>query len=124
MHLSASVHQCTGSALKCIGVAVHKVHRYTSVLAVHLSALVHQCTCSALKCTGAPVHFSAPVPVSRQISSVDFLLTNNIRHNMGKTGADRLRESLQRKKQKQKGRNARFYAKNKDSREEKRAAKT
>lgn len=33
---------------------------------------------------------------------------------MGKTGAERLRESLERKKQKKKERNARFYAKNKD----------
>ena len=33
---------------------------------------------------------------------------------MGKTGAERLRESLERKKQKKKERNARFYSNNKD----------
>ena len=34
--------------------------------------------------------------------------------NMGKTGAERLRESLERKKQKKRESNARFYEKNKD----------
>jgi len=33
---------------------------------------------------------------------------------MGKTGAERLRDSLERKKQKKRERNARFYEKNKD----------
>ena len=40
--------------------------------------------------------------------------------NMGKTGAERLRESLERKKQKKRESNARFYAKNKDQILEKR----
>ena len=39
---------------------------------------------------------------------------------MGKTGAERLRESLERKKQKKKERNARFYSNNKDKILEKR----
>ena len=63
------------------------------------SALVHQN--SALRCTSAP----------KQCTLVQHV---GLVYKMGKTGAERLRESLERKKQKRKERNARFYSNNKD----------
>ena len=71
--------------------------------------------------TGAQVHCT-----SQQINSVSVRFPKQIIPrvctvyisfapiNMGKTGAERLRESLERKKQKKRERNARFYEKNKD----------
>lgn len=58
-------------------------------------------------CT-TPVHFQCPSASRLEKSYAPRIRT------VGKTGAERLRESLERKKQKTRERNARFYEKNKE----------
>ena len=102
-----------------------EVHLFGAL--VHQSALllVFQCTwCTKIlltvHCFGALVHRNSALRCSSSISvhfdSSPFRTTRFRRLvlKMGKTGAERLRESLERKKQKKKERNARFYSNNKD----------
>ena len=108
-----SVHLCT------------EVHFFSAL--VHQSALllVFRCTwCPKIlltvHCFGALVHRTSALRCTSSISvhfdSSTFRTTRFRRLvlKMGKTGAERLRESLERKKQKKKERNARFYSNNKD----------
>ena len=102
-----------------------EVHLFGAL--VHQSALllVFQCTwCTKIlltvHCFGAIVHRNSALRCSSSISvhfdSSPFRTTRFRRLvlKMGKTGAERLRESLERKRQKKKERNARFYSNNKD----------
>ena len=102
-----------------------EVHLFGAL--VHQSALllVFQCTwCTKIlltvHCFGALVHRNSALRCSSSISvhfdSSPFRTTRFRRLvlKMGKTGAERLRESLERKRQKKKERNARFYSNNKD----------
>ena len=60
------------------------------------------------------MHFGALLVFQCTLLVHHFVQHVGLVYKMGKTGAERLRESLERKKQKKKERNARFYSNNKE----------
>ena len=75
---------------------------------------LHQCTSAQVRCTSA-LTYKGEFQTRSIISRVALWIYPASKVlNMGKTGAERLRESCERKKQKKKESNARFYWKNKD----------